>query len=67
MGVAAVRRLANRVRRNPADPKVSHAQPPLNKNAGTKKAPAIEMGAPVRLLKLGSPNPVADFAATAKE
>jgi len=65
--VAAVRGLANRAYRTPADPKVSHAQPPLSRNADTKKAPAIGMGAPVRLYELGSPNPVAEFAATARE
>ncbi len=35
--VAAMRGLRNRRYRNPADPKVSHAQPPLHGNAGTKK------------------------------
>jgi hypothetical protein len=39
-GVAAMRGLINRRYRNPADPKVSHAQPPLHGNAGTKNAPA---------------------------
>jgi hypothetical protein len=38
--VAAMRRLRNRRYRNPADPKVSHAQPPLHSNADTKNAPA---------------------------
>ena len=35
--VAAVRRLINRRYRNPADPKVSHAQPPLHEMVGEKK------------------------------
>jgi len=35
--VAAMRRLRNRRYRNPADPKVSHAQPPLHVSADTKK------------------------------
>lgn len=34
---------------NPADPKVSHAQPPLHETANAKKAPAIVIGAPLRL------------------
>lgn len=43
-GVAAVRRLINRRYRNPADPKVSHAQPPLHEMRGEKKRLQIGFG-----------------------
>lgn len=51
---------------NPADPKVSRAQPPWHEAADAKKAPAIVWGAAAPSLS-GSPNPVAEFAATGTE
>jgi hypothetical protein len=44
-----MRRLINRRYRNPADPKVSHAQPPLHGIAGMKKRRQTWVGALVRL------------------
>jgi hypothetical protein len=50
-----MRGLRNRRYRNPADPKVSHAQPPLHGNVGTKKTPAIVIwGACAPVSYLGS-------------
>lgn len=48
---------------NPADPKVSHAQPPWHEAADAKKAPAIVWGAAAPSCP-GSPNPIAEIAAT---
>lgn len=48
---------------NPADPKVSHAQPPWHEAADAKKAPAIVWGAAAPSCP-ESPNPIAEIAAT---
>src|SRR5690554_7349471 len=58
-----VRGLANRETWNPADPKVSHAQPPYARCTGMKKAP-VSRWALVRQVSRGSPNPATDFAVT---
>lgn len=48
---------------NPADPKVSHAQPPEHEAADAKKAPANRVGRCCAKLS-ESPNPIAELAAT---
>ena len=63
-GVAAVRRLINRRYRNPADPKVSHAQPPLHEMMGEKNACKSGLGRLVRLHLDGLSGPIAELAAT---
>ena len=55
----------NRRYRNPADPKVSHAQPPLHEMVGEKKRLQIGFwGRLVRLHLAGFSGPVAELAAT---
>lgn len=62
--VAAVRRLINRRYRNPADPRVSHAQPPLHELSGEKKRLQIGFwGRLVRLHLAGLSGPIAELAA----
>ena len=63
--VAAMRRLRNRRYRNPADAKVSHAQPPLHGNAGTKNAGKRGLGRWCACILPGFSGPVAELAATA--
>jgi hypothetical protein len=62
--VAAMRGLINRRYRNPADPKVSHAQPPLHANADTKSAGKRELGRWCACILPGLSGPVAELAAT---
>ena len=54
-----MRRLRNRRYRNPADPKVSHAQPPLHVNADTRG-----LGRWCACILRGFSGPVAELAAT---
>jgi len=55
-----VRRLTDRDNRKPGRPEGLPRTAAINEDADAKKAPAIVMGAPVRLLLIGPSNPFAD-------